>query len=156
MGYNSKYTGPEAEALLDKAGRATTPEYVEYVLEPIQEGINSLNVDTEDLKNATYKNKGYFRTLEELIEAYPTSSSGSRAYVGLSYPYEIYYWIDEESSWVNAGVGVTGGDEVVNLGNYYTKEETHQAIKDEYDVISLEVYNLLPEKEDKLYFCYED
>lgn len=114
---------------------------------------NSTKVASEltKLQNATYKNKGYFATAESLVASYPTASAGSIAYVGASYPYAIYVW---NGSWTNSGE--TGGDESVNLGDYYTKEETHEAIKDEYEVIPQEVYDSLENKEEKLYFCYDE
>ena len=114
---------------------------------------NNLKIATEltKLGASTYKNKGYFATAESLVNAYPTASAGSIAYVGSSYPYAIYVW---NGSWVDSGE--TGGDETVDLGGYYTKEETHEAIKDEYEVIPQEVYDALENKEEKLYFCYEE
>lgn len=114
---------------------------------------NSTKVASEltKLQNATYKNKGYFATAESLVASYPTASAGSIAYVGASYPYAIYVW---NGSWTNSGE--TGGDESVDLGEYYTKEETHEAIKDEYEVIPQEVYDSLENKEEKLYFCYDE
>lgn len=114
---------------------------------------NNLKIAAEltKLGASTYKNKGYFATAESLVSAYPTASAGSIAYVGSSYPYAIYAW---NGSWVDSGE--TGGDETVNLGDYYTKEETHEAIKDEYEVIPQEVYDSLENKEEKLYFCYDE
>ena len=114
---------------------------------------NNLKIATEltKLGASTYKNKGYFATAESLVNAYPTASAGSIAYVGSSYPYAIYVW---NGSWVDSGE--TGGDETVDLGDYYTKEETHEAIKEEYEVIPQEVYDALENKEEKLYFCYEE
>ena len=114
---------------------------------------NNLKIATEltKLGASTYKNKGYFATAESLVNAYPTASAGSIAYVGSSYPYAIYVW---DGSWVDSGE--IGGDETVDLGGYYTKEETHEAIKDEYEVIPQEVYDALENKEEKLYFCYEE
>lgn len=115
---------------------------------------NNLKVATEltKLGVATYKNKGYFATAESLITSYPIGSAGSIAYVGSSYPYAIYTW--NGVTWVDSGE--TGGDETVDLSGYYTKEETREAIKDEYEVIPQEVYNALENKEEKLYFCYEE
>jgi hypothetical protein len=107
-----------------------------------------------EIANATYKNKGYFTTLEALLEAYPSSFVGSRAYVGTSYPYEIYLWSNDENTWVNSGE--FGGEESVNLGNYYTKEETASLIENYHVVLSQKEYDALEEKEDKLYFIYED
>lgn len=117
---------------------------------------NNLKIGTEitKLQNATYKNKGYFATAESLASTYPTASVGSKAYVGTSYPYAIYVWDATTNAWIDSGE--TGGDETVDLGGYYTKEETHEAIKGEYEVLPQEVYDALTEKEDKLYFCYEE
>jgi hypothetical protein len=114
---------------------------------------NNLKVAVEltKLGVATYKNKGYFATAESLVDAYPTASAGSIAYVGSSYPYAIYVW---NGSWVDSGE--TGGEESVDLGDYYTKQETHDAIKDEYEVLPQEAYDALDSKEEKLYFCYEE
>lgn len=86
-------------------------------------GINSNNAkidsEVEKLKNATYKNKGYFKTLSLLQSAYPTASAGSRAYVGMTYPFLVYWW--SGSSWVHSGE--TGGEESLDLSQYYTIEE---------------------------------
>lgn len=78
-----------------------------------------INAEVEKLKNATYKNKGYFKSLPALQTAYPTSSLGSRAYVGTKYPFAIFYW--NGTQW--ATEGETGGDESLDLSQYYTKEE---------------------------------
>lgn len=83
---------------------------------------NNLKIITEvtKLQDATYKSKGYFKTLSDLQSAFPTAAVGSKAYVGLSYPYAIYLW--ENNSWVDSGA--TGGEEAVNLEQFYTKDET--------------------------------
>ena len=87
-------------------------------------GINSNNakIDTEveKLKNATYKHKGYFKTLADLETAYPTSSLGSVAWVGTQYPFTLYRWI-MRTGWTTDGT--TGGDENLDLSQYYTIEE---------------------------------
>lgn len=115
---------------------------------------NSLRVATEitKLQNAAYKNKGYFKTLGDLQSAFPTASPGSLAYVGSSYPFTIYMWNGD--SWHTDGE--TGGDQDVNLEDYYTKEETHTAIKEEYVVLTQAEYDSIDTKEEKLYFCYEE
>lgn len=85
--------------------------------------LNNQKIGTELMKlgSATYKNKGYFKTLSDLQSAFPTASAGSKAYVGLSYPYAIYLW--ENNSWVDSKA--TGGEEslntkadVVDISNY--------------------------------------
>lgn len=114
---------------------------------------NNLKVATEltKLGASTYKNKGYFATAESLVNAYPTASAGSIAYVGSSYPYAIYVW---NGSWVDSGE--TGGEESVPLGDYYTKEETARVVEDYHTVLTQEEYDNLGSYEDKLYFCTED
>lgn len=117
---------------------------------------NNLKIATEltKLGASTYKNKGYFSSSNALITAYPSASDGCIAYVGTSYPYTIYVWSKAANTWVNSGQ--TGGDVNVELGDYYTKQETHDAIKDEYEVLPQEAYDALDSKEEKLYFCYEE
>lgn len=115
---------------------------------------NNLKVSTEitKLQASTYKNKGYFATAESLSSSYPTASAGSIAYVGTNYPYAIYMW--NGSAWVDSGE--TGGDETVNLEDYYTKEETARVVEDYHTVLTQEQYDSLESYEDKLYFCTED
>jgi DNA-directed RNA polymerase delta subunit len=85
---------------------------------------NNLKVTTEihKLQSATYKNKGYFSSAVSLADSYPTANAGSIAYVGYAHPYMIYAWDTTTSRWVNTGN--TGGDESVELGDYYTTSET--------------------------------
>ena len=106
------------------------------------------------LKAATYKNKGYFASAEALANAYPTGSAGSKAYVGTSYPYAIYSWDASVLSWVDSGE--VGGEEEVNLEDYYTKDETKEAIDRYHIILSEEAYEALETKEEKLYFTYEE
>ena len=115
---------------------------------------NSAKISAElnRLKDATYLNKGYFSTEEELNEAYPASAVGSKAYVGARYPYAIYLW--NGSGWENSGE--TGGEESVNLGDYYTKEETREVVEEYHVILSQSEYDALEVKEDKLYFTFED
>lgn len=117
--------------------------------------INSNNakiaVELTKLGNATYKNKGYFKTLSQLQEAYPSSSEGSRAYVGTRYPYAIYLW--ESGGWSDSGE--TGGDESLDLSQYYTKAEVEAKIASYHEVLPQAMYDILAEKEDKFYFTTE-
>ena len=119
-------------------------------------GINSNNakIDTEveKLKNATYKHKGYFKTLADLQTVYPTSSLGSVAWVGTQYPFTLYRWI-MRTGWTTDGT--TGGDENLDLSQYYTKEEVDAAIAEYNTVLPQELYDRLVIKEDKLYFTTE-
>lgn len=78
------------------------------------------------LQNSYVKNKGYFKTEEQLVNAHPTPSEGLRAYVGVKAPFKIY--VSENGSWVDSGI--EGGDESVNLEGYFTKEEWERLVKD--------------------------
>lgn len=115
---------------------------------------NSAKISAElnRLKDATCLNKGYYLSESDLNAAYPAGTAGAKAYVGSSYPYAIYLW--DGSRWVDTGE--TGGEESVDLGNYYTKEETKDAIEEYHVIMSQSEYDALETKEDKLYFTFED
>ena len=70
---------------------------------------SKIAIELHKLGNSTYKNKGYFKTLADLQRQYPTSSIGSIAYVGTSYPFSIYLWNETTGAWVNSGA--TGGED---------------------------------------------
>ena len=82
----------------------------------INTNFTTIDSDLKKVKNATTRNKGYFSTSSELISAFPTASKGDIAYVGSSYPYDIWKW--NGGSWAKSGS--TGGEESVILGNYHT------------------------------------
>lgn len=115
---------------------------------------NNQKIDTEieKLKNATYKHKGYFKTLEDLTATYPTSSSGSVAWVGTQYPFKLYRW--DGKLWDTDGT--TGGDESLDLSQYYTKEEVLAEIASYFTVLPQTIYDILPTKEAKFYFTTEE
>lgn len=77
--------------------------------------INSNNAKINEavirLENATYKNKGYYKTVEQLRASFPTPSVGSMAYVGKTYPFAIYLWNNDTNAWEDSGM--TGSDTVV-------------------------------------------
>lgn len=100
------------------------------------------------LENATYKNKGYYRSLDELEANVPVPSNGSKAYVGNKYPYRIY--ISSNGVWMDSGE--TGGDESVSLENLYTKDDIVVLPQAEFDALK-EAGLLDPYKE---YNTYED
>lgn len=108
--------------------------------------------EIDKLKQATYKNKGYFKTLAQLQDAYPTAGIGSKAYVGTNYPYAIYIW--ESGGWTDSGE--TGGDESLDLSQYYTKEEVEQRLASYLTVLPQDAYDAIVSKEDKFYFTTED
>lgn len=89
------------------------------ISDKLNNNFEKVDVELTKIKGSTSANKGYFKTLEQLVSAYPLSSRGSKAYVGVNYPYSIYLWNGEE--WEDSGE--TGGDESLDLSQYYTKEE---------------------------------
>lgn len=122
--------------------------------ERINSNTQKIGNEIDRLRAATYKNKGYFASASALASAYPVASDGCIAYVGASYPYTIYVWSKAANTWLNSGK--TGGDVNVELGDYYTKEETKDAIEDFHVFLTQEAYDALETKEEKLYFCYEE
>lgn len=110
---------------------------------------NNAKVQTELIKlgNATYKHKGYFKSLPALQAAYPTASLGSLAYVGTYYPFAIFHW--DGAAWVTDGT--TGGDENLDLSQYYTKEEVDAAIASYIEVLPQSSYDELESYESKFY-----
>lgn len=89
------------------------------ISEKLNRNFEKADAELLKIKGASVANKGYFKTLEQLTSSYPSPNAGSKAYVGVNYPYSIYLWNGEE--WEDSGE--TGGDESLNLNNYYTKEE---------------------------------
>jgi hypothetical protein len=85
----------------------------------LNENFSKVNTEVEKLKNATTKNKGYFKTDALLKQTHQTAYYGDIAYVGTSYPYQIWTW--NGTNWEDSKS--TGGSETVNLGNYYTRED---------------------------------
>lgn len=71
------------------------------------------------INNATTRNKGYYLTADALNEAFPTAPSGSIAYVGRVFPFDIYRW--DGTKWEYSGD--KGGSEEVNLANYTTQDD---------------------------------
>lgn len=84
----------------------------------INQNFNNINTELAGIKNATTKNKGYFKTDAALKLAYPTAKPGDIAYVGLNYPYQIWEW---SNGWQDTKQ--TGGAENVSLVDYYTKTD---------------------------------
>ena len=123
----------------------------------INTNFTTIDSDLKKVKNATTRNKGYFSTSSELISAFPTASKGDIAYVGSSYPYDIWKW--NGSSWANSGS--TGGEESVNLGNYHTAGyvdeklselgSTVSANKEEADAKLSELGSEVSDLDDSLY-----
>lgn len=114
---------------------------------------NNAKISTEltKLGNATYKHKGYFKSLPDLQSAYSTSSLGSIAWVGAKYPFALFRW--NGTAW--ATDGTTGGDENLDLSQYYTKEEVNEVIANSIEFLPQSAYDALEVKEDKWYATYD-
>jgi hypothetical protein len=110
-----------------------------------------IDLEVEKLKNATYKHKGYFKSLPDLQATYPTSSFGSIAWVGTKYPFALFRW--NGTAW--ATDGTTGGDENLDLSQYYTKEEVNEAIANSIEFLPQSAYDALAVKEEKWYATYD-
>lgn len=93
----------------------------EQTANELNRNFETIESDFDKMKEVTLKNKGYFLSKETLEDMFPTSTVGDKAYVGSSYPYHVYHYT--EDGWVDRGVQAEG-DESVELGNYYTKNET--------------------------------
>ena len=86
----------------------------------LNQNFSKVNNAVEQVKNATTRNKGYFSSEAALKSAFKSASFGDIAYVGRAFPYQTWAW--NGSEWVKKNDN--GGQESVNLGNYYTKSET--------------------------------
>lgn len=60
--------------------------------------------------------KGYYASFESLVELYPSPKIGSRAYVGETYPYDIYVY--GKDGWVKTGE--LQNEEVPNIDDLLT------------------------------------
>lgn len=105
----------------------------EVATDSINHNNGKINEAVIRLENATYKNKGYFKSLEELTAYVPVPSSGSRAYVGTNYPYQIY--IEENGEWVFSEE--TGGDENIDLTRLYMRDDIIDLPQAEFDELML-------------------
>lgn len=110
-----------------------------------------IDLEVEKLKNATYKHKGYFKSLPDLQATFPTSSLGSIAWVGTKYPFALFRW--NGAAWETDGT--TGGDENLDLSQYYTKEEVNEAIANSIEFLPQSAYDALAVKEEKWYATYD-
>lgn len=71
-----------------------------------------------EIQNADLRNKGFFSTLEVLVQNWPTSEVGTIAYIGTSVPYKVYKWSDD-GGWYDTGETYSG--EGVNVDAYLKK-----------------------------------
>jgi hypothetical protein len=110
-----------------------------------------IDLEVEKLKNATYKHKGYFKSLPDLQSTYPIANLGSIAWVGQRYPFALFRW--NGTAW--ATDGTTGGDENLDLSQYYTKEEVNEAIANSIEFLPQSAYDALAVKEEKWYATYD-
>ena len=118
----------------------------EVASDTINSNNGKINEVVTRLEHATYKNKGYFKSVEELQNAFPNPSNGSRAFVGNNPPYEIY--ISEDGSWIYSGEG-DDKDDIV-LDNLYTKDDIVWLPQEDFDAMK-ESGALDPTKEYRTY-----
>lgn len=86
----------------------------------LNQNFSKVNNAVEQVKNATTRNKGYFSSSSELASMYPTASVNDIAYVDDGgTDYLIYQY--NGSAW--EATGKRGGEGVVELGNYYDKQD---------------------------------
>lgn len=111
---------------LRKIGTSTTWE---NAANTINGNNTKINEAVTRLENATYKNKGYYRSLDELEANVPVPSNGSKAYVGNKYPYQIY--ISNNGAWMDSGE--MGGDENIDLDRIYVKDDIIDLPQAEFD-----------------------
>lgn len=77
---------------------------------------DALYVAVTTVENATFRQKGYFTSVESLMSAYPTAEEGSQAFVynasnSPSSPYDIYSYFN--GAWIDTGLD--GGSTTVDL-----------------------------------------
>ena len=86
------------------------------IADTIDLNFGKVATEVESLNYATRKNKGYFATVDALMQSVPTANVGEIAYVGTSSPFFIYKW---ENGWLNTGYEHTDS---VELGDYVTAD----------------------------------
>ena len=69
----------------------------------INENFSRTNIEVEKLKNSTLRYKGYFSTLMQLNQAWPSPVVGDNAWVGAPYPGTVYE-CQVAGTWTNTGV----------------------------------------------------
>lgn len=112
----------------------TTVQSQEESIASLLTTVQSQEESIASLEESTIKNCGYFSTLEALQQAYPKAGAGSKAYVGSYFPYDIYLWDSSTMTWVRTNY--KGGDESLDLEDYYTKDE--QLIREELIVTQIQ------------------
>lgn len=98
----------------------------------LNQNFSKVNNAVEQVKNATTRNKGYFSSDTELKSAFHSANVGDIAYIGNAYPYQTWAW--DGSAWKKKNDA--GGEESVNLGDYYTKEETNEKLAETDEKLS--------------------
>ena len=100
----------------------------------LNQNFSKIGSDMEKMKYATTRNKGYFSSGDALKSTVESAVLGDIAYVKSEVytPYELWEWTS--SGWV--ATGKSGGNESVNLGDYYTKEDTDKKLSDTSEEIS--------------------
>lgn len=87
--------------------------YWKDAAEALNDNFNKVGAEVDKLAQKTEKSKGLFSNLQNLKAAFPAPVDGDWAYVGTSFPAQIY--IVQDGEWVSSGG--TGGTEI-NLTDY--------------------------------------
>lgn len=88
--------------------------YWKDVAESLNDNFNRVGTEVDKLSEKTEKSKGLYTSLDNLKSAVPNPVDGDWAYVGTSFPAQIY--IAKSGEWVPSGG--TGGTEIPSLNEY--------------------------------------
>lgn len=88
--------------------------YWKDAAESLNDNFNRIGAELNNLSDKTEKAKGMYASLGNLQAAVPNPADGDWAYVGTSFPAEIY--IAKSGVWTDSGG--TGGTEVPTLNEY--------------------------------------
>lgn len=69
----------------------------------INDNFSRTNVEIEKLRNATFRDKGYFSTIIQLNQAWPSPVVGDFAWVGTPFPGTVFE-CKQNGIWINTGV----------------------------------------------------
>lgn len=93
--------------------------YWKTTSDSLNDNFNKISVELDKISENTVKGKGLFSTITLLEDSYPNPTNGDWAFVGETFPAEIYR--AENGSWVKSEE--TGGDPQINLSEYLQSEE---------------------------------
>lgn len=103
------------------------------ISDALNENFAKVSAETQRIELASRKNKGYYATYDELTSIVPQGSMGDIAFIGTKYPYRIYKW--NGTAWIDTFE--TGGEQSVNLADYYTRREVDEKVETNKEGIEL-------------------